>query len=87
MFVHSGGGIDEFSATTGDLIKSITPEGSRGPKLYDVLWTNDSGSLMIVELGVRTTMKHPQEPIVLLRGTKLTRIPSAGVQFSQDVAW
>lgn len=87
MFVHSGGRIDEYSAATGHLIRSITPAGLGGRGLYDVLWTNSSGSLMIVELNGLTTLKHPQEPVVLLRGTKLTLMPSVRVHLSGDVAW
>lgn len=87
MFVRSGGRIDEFSAATGRLMRSITPTGLGTPKLYDVLWTNSSGSLMIVELATLTTMKHPQQPVVLLRGTKLTLMHSVRVDLSEDVAW
>jgi hypothetical protein len=87
MAVRSGGRIDEFSAATGHLVKSIRPDGLGRPKLYDVLWTNSSGSLMIVALATPTTMKHPEEPVVLLRGTKLTPMPGVQVYLSEDVAW
>jgi Tol biopolymer transport system component len=86
VYVRSSDRIDEFSAANGRRIRSIIPAGLGSTRLYDVLWTNSSGTLMIIDLYADSGNPHT---VLLLRGTKLTPVTGVhdAVGSADDVAW
>lgn len=71
------------SAATGRLISSIVLRLARSGRLSDILWTNPTGSVMIVGEG-------PQDgptSLFMLRSHKLTPIPGASDFASSAMAW
>jgi hypothetical protein len=78
-------GIGVYSAVTGRLlaVRGLTGLGSAA--LYDVLWTNANGSVMIVDL---IDYANPRlHNFQILRGSRLSPMPGTFAGQAQDVAW
>ena len=78
----TGAAFGEFSASTGDLIQVLPPDEVLHPAglvlRYSVVWTNSSGSVLVVVAGPATG--HPagmQAVYGVLRGHRFTSIPGA----------
>lgn len=83
------GRIDEFSAVTGRLIATKIPAAlsEQGLGVYDVLWTNSSGSIMILDTWSTSSARSPYlarllygNKLILIKGRRSTRVAS-------DLAW
>jgi len=85
MFTKIGGQINEYSAATGRLISSRVPAVLDKLKVYDVLWTNSSGSALILGLNV---LPEVPCPVRLLHGNKLIKIKGIHPHLNaSDLAW
>jgi hypothetical protein len=85
IFSRIGGQINEYSAATGHLIATRTPAALSKRRIYDVLWTDNTSSTMIVYLSLSS---NAPDPVRLLHGSKLIKLK--GIQphpNASDLAW